>query len=137
MGLKIWVVCQDQYREGKNDTLIVVDVIFSALIAIIAFGIGAAYTVLYIKFMHLINTSNGFLDFMRMQTHLFFVIIFIILSLKIIGMVADPIEFDILKNIQSGQEVLNHNEMIWLSVLAISQAFAEIIFDIMMIVYLI
>ena len=66
MGLKIWIVCKDQYEEGKNDTLIVVDMIFSAFIAIIAFGIVAAYTVLYIKFMHLINTSNGFLDFMRM-----------------------------------------------------------------------
>ena len=76
-----------------------VDVIFSAFIAIIAFGIIAAYTVLYIKFMHLINTSNGFLDFMRMQTHLFFVIIFIILLLKTIGMVADPIEFDVLADI--------------------------------------
>ena len=65
-------------------------------------------------------------------------IIFIILSLKIIGMVADPIQFDILEDIKSGQEnVFGHNEMIWLSILATSQAFAEIIFDVMMIVYLI
>ena len=76
-----------------------VDIIFSAFIAIIAFGIIAAYTVLYIKFMHLINISDGFLDFMRIQTHLFFVIIFIILLLKTIGMVADPIEFDVLVDI--------------------------------------
>ena len=53
-------------------------------------------------------------------------------------MVADPIQFDILENIKAGQEnVFGHNEMIWLSILATSQAFAEIIFDVMMIVYLI
>ena len=42
------------------------------------------------------------------------------------------------ENIKAGQEnVFGHNEMIWLSILATSQAFAEIIFDVMMIVYLI
>ena len=90
--------------------MIVIDVVFSAFIAVCAFGIIAAYTVLYIKFMELINTSNGFLDFMRMQTHLFFVIIFIILLLKTIGLVSDPIDFDILKDIKKGKEnVLSHN----------------------------
>ena len=81
-----------------------VDAIFSIFIAICTFGIIAAYVILYMKFVSLINNSNGFLDFMSCQTHTFFIFVFILLALKTVTAVSAPIEFDILEDMGAGDK---------------------------------
>ena len=104
IGFKIWIECQDTYAEGRDDKLIAIDMIFFAFVTICTFGIIAAYTILYMKFISLINSSNGFLDFMRFQTHTFFIFVFVILTLKTISTISSPIEFDILEDMGAGDK---------------------------------
>ena len=91
------------------------------------------------KFLDLIKNSNGFLDFMRTQTHLFFGFIFMILAVKTAASVAAPIEFDILADMggHGDKDVLTKSQVTWLNILACAKSLSEISFNVMMIVYLI
>ena len=80
--------------KDRDDYLLVWDAIFSAITTVLSFTIVAAYIVLYMKFMNLIKTSNGFLDFMKTQTHSFFLFVFAILTVKIVTSILFPIQFD-------------------------------------------
>ena len=136
---KIWIVCQDTYAKGKDLTLVIVDILTSVFCALCGLGFIAAYIILYMKFLDLIKNSNGFLDFMRTQTHLFFGFIFMILALKTAASVAAPIEFDILADMggHGDKDVLTKSQVTWLNILACAQSLSEISFNVMMIVYLI
>ena len=77
--------------KDRDDDLLVWDAFFSAITVLLSFTIVAAYIVLYMKFMKLIKTSNGFLDFMKTQTRSFFLFVFVILTVKIATSIFFPI----------------------------------------------
>ena len=138
-GAKILIVCQDSYAKGKDLTLVIVDILTSVFCALCGFGFIAAYIILYWKFLDLINKSNGFLDFMKTQTHWFFGFIFMVLALKTGAAVAAPIEFDILSDLggHGDKDVLTKSQVTWLNIIACTQSLSEISFNILMIIYLI
>ena len=138
-GAKILIVCQDSYAKGKDLTLVIVDILTSVFCALCGFGFIAAYIILYWKFLDLIKKSNGFLDFMKTQTHWFFGFIFMVLALKTGAAVAAPIEFDILSDLggHGDKDVLTKSQVTWLNIIACTQSLSEVSFNVLMIVYLI
>ena len=98
IGFKIWVLWINYEDDIKNPDMIVVDLLISIFLAIWNFGVIAGYIILYIKFVQLIRTSNGLLDFMICQTKAFFMFIFIVLTLRTFSTVANPIFFDIIED---------------------------------------
>ena len=138
-GAKILIVCQDSYAKGKDMTLVIVDILTSVFCALCGFGFIAAYIILYWKFLDLIKKSNGFLDFMRTQTHCFFGFIFMVLALKTGSAIAAPIEFDILSDMggHGDKDVLTKSQVTSLNIIACTQSFSEVSFNVLMIIYLI
>ena len=111
------------------------DALVSTISVILYLVIVVAYIVLYKKFMNLIKISYGFLDFMKMQTHAFFVFVFLILTLKISTTVISTIKYDIYDD--SLRDYLIKSDITWLSIAAVVQTITEISYNTMMIVYLV
>ena len=72
---------------------------------------------------------------MNCQTKAFFMFIFIVLTLRTLSTVANPIFFDIIEN-ENGNKLFE-GQVEWISIVTITQAVSELAFNGMMIVYLV
>ena len=72
---------------------------------------------------------------MRMQTHAFFLFVFLILSLKVFTTLAVVIQFSIIER-NEFEDYLTTKQVIWINSMSFISSISEVAFDAMMIVYL-
>ena len=113
---KIFYVVKDAAAGGLDASVRDIDIVFSVVVTGSSFCIIVIYAVLFHKFLGLIKSNNGFLDFMRCQIVFFFTFLIILMSIKSVSLIAIPIEFDVLIDHTTGNasDTLTKSQIGWI-----------------------